>query len=187
MQERRVERTQVVDPPVNGEVYERRERMVDTPNGEVYEATRREPTYARVASEPGVAAVDQVNATAYDPYEGRRRASAKLVQGIWLLFGIVEGLLAIRFILKLLGANEAAGFANFIYSASGPFIAPFADLFANPGSGGSVLELTTIVALVVYIMVAWLIAQVVWLLAGESRSATRTVTNATRAQVDDRY
>ena len=103
-----------------------------------------------------------------------------------VLFGVVEGFRAIRFGLKLLGANEAAGFANFIYSASAPFVAPFNNLFANPGSGGSVLELTTLVALIVYMLVAWLVAKVVWLLAGENRSATRTVASSTRTQLDDR-
>ena len=46
------------------------------------------------------------------------------------------------------------------------------------------LELNTLVAIVVYMLVAWLVAKVVWLLAGENRSATRTVTNATRARMD---
>ena len=183
MQNRRVERSQVVDP-VDGDVTERR----------VIEA---EPAYApsagrgtRVVAGPSAAvvtppaAVDEVHATAYDPYANRRRASYRLVQGLWLLFGIVMGLLAIRFVLRLLGANESAGFAQFIYSASGPFVAPFNNLFGNPGSGGSVLELNTIVAIVVYMLVAWLVVKVVWLLAGETRSATRTVAGSTRTRLD---
>ena len=182
MQERRVERTQVMEPEVNGYAVDRTERVVPEPTGRVVDSA----TYRPVAAAPTAAAVDEVHATAYDPYANRRRSSYKLVQGIWLLFGIVEGFLAIRFVLKLLGANEAAGFANFIYSASAPFVAPFNNLFANPGSGGSVLELTTLVALIVYMLVAWLVAKVVWLLAGENRSATRTVASSTRAQLDDR-
>jgi YggT family protein len=173
VQERRVERTEVGDPPPAGYADTRR-----TTTAEPY----REVEYERVV-QPNAAAVDQVEATAYDPYAERRRSSYKLVQGIWLLFGIVTGLLAIRFILKLLGANESAGFANFIYAASGPFIAPFNNLFGNPATGGSVMELNTLVAIIVYMLVAWLVAKVVWLLAGENRSATRTVSNATRARV----
>jgi len=180
MQERRVERSQVVEPPVDGYVEERTERVVQEPSGRVVTSAE----YAPVAPAPAAAAVDEVHATAYDPYANRRRSSYKLVQGIWLLFGIVEGILAIRFILKLLGANEAAGFASFIYGASAPFVAPFSNLFANPGSSGSVLELTTLMAIIVYMLVAWLIAKVIWLLAGESRSATRTVASSTRARLD---
>jgi hypothetical protein len=63
-------------------------------------------------------------------------------------------------------------------------VAPFNNLFGNPATGGSVLELNTIVAMVVYMLVAWLVAKVVWLMAGETRSATRTVANTTRARVD---
>jgi hypothetical protein len=172
MQERRVERNRVVDPPGDEHIDDRTERVVQPSAG--YDVT----------TAPAGASVDQVHATAYDPYANRRRSSYRLVQGIWLLFGIVIGILAIRFILKLLGANEAAGFATFIYGASAPFVAPFNALFANPGSGGSVLELTTLVALIVYMLVAWLVAKVIWLLAGESRSATRTVAGSTRTHLD---
>jgi YggT family protein len=186
MQERRVvehpaaaDRT--VDAPADGYVDSRTER-VHAPAGQV--VTRSQYETAPPPASGFGADVDQVQATAYDPYAERRRSSYRLVQGVWLLFGIVEGLLAIRFVLKLLGANETAGFASFIYGASAPFIAPFADLFANPASGGSILELTTIVAFVVYMLLAWLIAKVIWLLAGESRSATRTVANSTRTRVD---
>lgn len=178
MQERRVERNQVVDPPVDGYAEERTERVVQEPSGRVMRSS------AEYAPAPAAAGVDEVHATAYDPYANRRRSSYKLIQGIWLLFGIVVGILAIRFILKLLGANEAAGFASFIYGASAPFVAPFSNLFANPGSSGSVLELTTLVAIIVYMLVAWLVARVIWLLAGESRSATRTVASSTRARLD---
>jgi uncharacterized membrane protein len=179
MQERRVERTHVVEPEVDGYVDDRTERVVHpAPAADVTSAP-----HAAVNTSPA-AAVDEVHATAYDPYESKRRASYKLVQGIWLLFGIVEGILAIRFILKLLGANEAAGFANFIYGASGPFVAPFSNLFSNPAMSGSILELTTMVAIIVYALVAWLLVKVIWLLAGETRSATRTVASSSRARLD---
>jgi hypothetical protein len=183
MQNRRVERSQVVDP-VDGDVTER--RVVEEPAYEPVDDPRARVVTDRPAAvvTPPAAAVDEVHATAYDPYASRRRASYKLVQAIWLLFGIIEGLLAIRFVLKLLGANEAAGFARFIYSASAPFVSPFNNLFGNPGSGGTVLELNTIVAILVYALVAWLVVKVVWLLAGENRSATRAVTTATRARTD---
>ena len=183
MQERRVERSRVADP-VDGDVTER--GVVEEPAYEPLDDPRpsavTRPRAAVVT--PPAAAVDEVHASAYDPYAGRRRASYKLVQAIWLLFGIVEAVLVIRFILRLLGANEAAGFAQFIYNASGPFVAPFNNLFENPGSGGSVLELNTIVAIVLYMLIAWLIVRVIWLLAGEDRSATHAVTTSTRARMD---
>ena len=184
MQERRIDRTQVVEAPVDttpvdGYAAPRTERVAQSAAGAVVT----DAVYARPVA-PAAAAVDEVQATAYDPYAGRRRSAYRLVQGIWLLFGIVEGLLAVRFVLKLLGANESAGFANLIYAATGPFLAPFNNLFGSPASGGMVLEMNTIVAIIVYLLVAWLVAKVVWLLAGESRSATRTVASSTRARLD---
>ena len=183
--QRRVERSEIVDP-VDGDVTERRV-IQDEPSyapSAGIGARRVTDRDAAVVTPPAAAAVDEVHATAYDPYANRRRSSHRLVQAVWLLFGIVEGLLAIRFVLRLLGANESAGFAQFIYAASGPFVAPFNNLFGNPGSGGSVLELNTIVAILVYMLIAWLVTKVLWLLAGESRSATRTVAGSTHTRLD---
>jgi hypothetical protein len=77
-------------------------------------------------------------------------------------------------VLKALGANPSAGFAQFIYGITGPLVAPFFGLFGNPSSQGSVLELNSIVALIVYALLAWLLAKLVWILVGETRSAVKT-------------
>jgi uncharacterized protein YggT (Ycf19 family) len=118
--------------------------------------------------------VDSVDAVAYDPYEGRRLAAYRLTQIIYWVFALVLGLIAIRLVLKALGANPAAGFAQFIYGVTGPLVAPFYNLFGNPTYQNSVLELSSIVALIVYALVAWLLAKLVWILVGETRSAIRT-------------
>lgn len=72
----------------------------------------------------------------------------------WYVLGILEALLAIRFLLKLMQANPVAGFTNFVYSVTGLFTAPFEAVFRNFRAQGSVIEWTTILAMVVY----WLIA-----------------------------
>jgi hypothetical protein len=120
------------------------------------------------------AAVDRTAVTAYDPYATRRHSAWRLVQAIYLVFGIVEALIAIRLVLHALGANAGAGFAQLVYGLSAPLVAPFAGLFGNPQAGTSVLELHSIVALIVYALLAWLIGRLVWLMVGESRSAIRT-------------
>ncbi|MBV8717863.1 MAG: YggT family protein [Chloroflexi bacterium] len=117
---------------------------------------------------------DRVEAVAYDPYEGRRLAGYRLTQLIYWVFALIEGLIAIRLILKALGANQTAGFAQFIYSITGPLVAPFINLFSNPTYQSSVLELSAIVALIVYALAAWLLGKLVWILVGETRSAMRT-------------
>lgn len=120
------------------------------------------------------AASDRTAATAYDPYAGRRHASYRLVQAIYVVFGIIEALIAIRLVLRALGANPDAGFAQFIYGVTAPLVAPFVGLFGNPQAGSSVLELHSIMALVVYALVAWLLGKLAFLIFGETRSAVTT-------------
>lgn len=122
---------------------------------------------------------EQVESTIADPYAGRRESAFKWQQGIYLLFGFIEVVLAIRFVLRLFGANAQAGFAQLIYGATAPLVAPFQGLFGTVQSEGSVLESATLVALVVYALVAWLIVKLASLAFGETRSATATTTRST--------
>ena len=124
--------------------------------------------------EPGVGAVDRMETVAYDPYANKRVAAGRVIQLVYLVFGLIEGLIAIRFVLKALGANAGAGFAEFIYGITSPLVAPFYGLFGNPASQGNVLEVHSIVALIVYALLAWLIVRLAWILVGESRSAVNT-------------
>ncbi len=75
-------------------------------------------------------------------------------QVVWYFLGIVETLLAFRFVLKLLGANPSAGFSNFIYTVTYLFAAPFLNVFSKSQVAGSVLEWTTLLAMLVY----WVLA-----------------------------
>lgn len=76
-------------------------------------------------------------------------------QIVWYLVGLIEALLAFRFILKLLGANSSAGFTNFIYSVTTPFTVPFSTVFRISSIQGSIFEWTTILAMLVYLLVGW--------------------------------
>jgi len=76
-------------------------------------------------------------------------------QIVWYILGLIEVLLAFRFILKLLGANPGAGFSKLIYSLSYVFSAPFLAVFQRTQvTAGSVFEWSTILAMVVYWIVA---------------------------------
>jgi hypothetical protein len=76
-------------------------------------------------------------------------------QIVWYLVGLIEVLLAFRFILKLLAANPAAGFTSFIYAVSYIFAAPFLTVFRTTKVEGSIFEWTTLLAMAVYLLVAW--------------------------------
>jgi uncharacterized protein YggT (Ycf19 family) len=108
----------------------------------------------------------------------QRAAGYRAVQIVWLLFGILEGLIVIRILLRLFGANPGSPFANFIYGVTGPFLAPFVGLFGDPGVGNMVLELSTIVGLIVYALLGWLLARIVWLLI--YRPSARSVSTVDR-------
>ncbi len=90
------------------------------------------------------------------------------VQFVWFVFGILETILALRLILKALGANPVSGFANFVYSLTYPFVAPFQSVFSTTNITGSTLEWTTLLALVVYWILAIILIQL--LLMGKSVS-----------------
>ena len=95
---------------------------------------------------------------------------ARIVNIEYFLFGALELLLAIRIVLHLVGANPDNGFANFVNGLSAPFVALFANLVQNPAlTATSVLEITTIAALIVYAIVAWLIGRVIWLVLSRPR------------------
>jgi ABC-type Na+ efflux pump permease subunit len=75
-------------------------------------------------------------------------------QTVWFILSILEALLAFRFILKLTGANPEAGFTNFIYAVTWPFTAPFLAVFPKITIQNIIFEWTTLLAMLVY----WLIA-----------------------------
>jgi hypothetical protein len=79
---------------------------------------------------------------------------------VWFLLGVIEVLLALRFVLKLAGANPANGFVDFVYSVSGVLSAPFDSIFGVTAAKAgavvqSVFEPSILVAAVVYALLAW--------------------------------
>ena len=98
----------------------------------------------------------------------RRETLAKATQIIWLVTGILEALIGIRFILRLLAANPQAGFARFIYGITSVFLAPFLPLFEDPSANGWVLEVSSLVAMLVYALGAWGVVRVMWVTLEES-------------------
>jgi len=134
----------------------------------IHEVVRHEQTVDRMAEqnqrlnlEENKRAVDAAN---------QNSAVARVVNVVYYLFGIVEVVLVIRVLLHLIAANSGNAFANIIDAISYPFVVLFASLVPNPILGTtSVLEITTIVAMVVWAIVAWLVARFVWLVMSRPR------------------
>lgn len=84
-----------------------------------------------------------------------KKAIFRTYQVIWYILGIIEVVLAFRVLLKLLGANAMSGFASFIYAISNPFALPFAGILGITGSSDMVLEWSTLIAMLVYFIIAY--------------------------------
>ena len=93
-----------------------------------------------------------------------REAIYKVTQFIWLLFGGLEALIGIRVILMLIGANPANTFTAFVYQLSELFLWPFRNIVANPALGNYVLEITSLMAMIVYPLIGWAIVRLIWVL-----------------------
>ncbi|OGZ69029.1 MAG: hypothetical protein A3D35_02750 [Candidatus Staskawiczbacteria bacterium RIFCSPHIGHO2_02_FULL_34_9] len=78
-------------------------------------------------------------------------------QIIWYVLGLLEALLAFRFALKLLGASPSSGFVSFTYAITRIFVDPFLSAFGITQIEGVIFEWTTLLAMLVYLFIAWAI------------------------------
>ena len=99
--------------------------------------------------------VTEVRTSQRELDQNQRLFTFKATQLIWLGLGLLEALIALRIGLKLIGANPDSLFATFIYNFSDIFLFPFAGLIGTPVVGTMVFELSSIIAMCVYALLAW--------------------------------
>src|SRR5574341_1425288 len=73
--------------------------------------------------------------------------------------GILNGLLCLRYLLKLMGAGPANPLAQFVYSTTQPALTTFEGLIKTLEFGGTVLEFNALIAIAIYGMLGWLTVQ----------------------------
>jgi hypothetical protein len=61
----------------------------------------------------------------------RQREVRMIASILYLLGGLVEVLVGLRFIFRLVGANPTSPIVHWIYFWSTPFVAPFAGIFGQ--------------------------------------------------------
>jgi YggT family protein len=103
----------------------------------------------------------EVRTTQHESGQEQRVATFKATQIIWLLFGLILGLIGLRVVFKLIAVNPDNPFAALLYKVSDFFVAPFASLTGAPTAGGMVLEISSIIAMIVYLLIAWALVRVV--------------------------
>jgi len=107
----------------------------------------------------------------------QRAFIVRLTELVWLLFGILEALIGLRVFLKLIAANPNNPFAALVYNASTLFVWPFSGLTVTPAAEGMVLDIPSVIAMLVYALVAWVIVRLIWIVldrAGESTVVSET-------------
>lgn len=115
-----------------------------------------------------------VRTTSHEEGQEQRFATFKATQLIWLLLGLVEAAIALRVVFKLIGVNAANSFATLLYNVTNLFVSPFANLTGTPAAGGSVLEISSIIAMIVYLLIAWALERIVYVLFYRPRGTVST-------------
>jgi hypothetical protein len=124
----------------------------------------------------------EVTSSQQEPEREQRIFTFKATQLIWLLFGILEAIIALRIGLKLIGANPDSQIVAMIYGFTNLFLFPFTSLIGSPAAGGMTLELSSMFAMLVYALVAWAIERTVWLIFYRPRGPIVGVTETTTSQ-----
>ncbi len=108
------------------------------------------------------------------PHTPRRRMR-RTSKTIRFIFTVIEILLVLRFFLRLVGANPASPFGIFLFGLTDPLVAPFESLLDNPAVGKSVIEFTTLLALVIYPVFGWIVIRSIQLVFYQEQAGQQVV------------
>lgn len=89
---------------------------------------------------------------------------ARIKQIVYFVVGVINVMLLMRFVFLALGASEASGFIRLIYGLSQPFVMPFLGIFGEPSLGASVFEWASLIAIAIYMLLAYGISRIIELM-----------------------
>lgn len=95
--------------------------------------------------------------------------NTRAAQAVWWIVGFIDALIAIRFVLKLFGANPAP-FVRFIYDVTWPLVAPFHGIFNTDQVGRTILEPESLVAIAIYTLIGWGLVSLIRILSRPGRT-----------------
>jgi hypothetical protein len=115
----------------------------------------------------------------WKPGAERRLISFKSAQFVLWFFGILETLIALRIVLKLIGANPENLIVASIYGITALFLVPFAGLVTSPMIDGMVLEVSSMFAITVYALIAVAFEKLSRMITFRPRSPVASTTETT--------
>lgn len=119
-----------------------------------------------------------------DPYTRRFNGLDRIARVIYFVLGVLEVLLALRFLFRLISADSTNGFANFIFNFTGPFVAPFNGIFNDQAlTRTGVLEFSTLLAMAIYALIAYGIVKLLYVLLTPNRSTEEIHSSTRRRQL----
>jgi hypothetical protein len=124
----------------------------------------------------------EVRTTRREPGQEQRLYTFKAMQLIWLGLGVLEVLIGLRIVFKLIAVNPGNMLASLLYGLTNLFLFPFAGLTPTPASGGMVLEISSLIAMVVYALLAWVAVKLVEVIFYRPRGAVVNVTESTSSE-----
>jgi len=147
----------------------------------LYQPIRQSPPEEPIVIEPMPPAVYPSRPTNVNPTPGgfntpsneRAIAAARLHGVIRLLFAVLEALIAIRFVLKAVGASGSAPFTTLMYTLTAPFVGPFVGVVASPAFRQFVFEIPALLAIVIYFLLGLLVTRLIRILFIDPPSARR--------------
>jgi hypothetical protein len=103
----------------------------------------------------------------------------RFTQIVLLFFSVLEGLIALRILLKFIGGDPESMLVALIYGVTGLFLFPFTGLVRSPMFGSMVLEISSMFAVVVYALIAALVEKLMILIFAHPRSPISDVSENT--------
>jgi uncharacterized protein YggT (Ycf19 family) len=91
----------------------------------------------------------------------RQALAARIIRISWILVLAVEAVLLLRFLLKLMAADPAVPVAGLIYGITDTLLRPFEGLTPVNVFEGVAVELTTLIAMLVYLLLGWLAVELI--------------------------
>lgn len=116
--------------------------------------------------------------------ENLRRANIRswVSRIVYFVLGVVEVILLLRLIFRLLGANQSSSFVMFLYNLSHVFVAPFNGIFNDQALGRSVFEISTVVAMIIFALIALGIVSLVNLIFAPKYSGQQSTMTTRRSR-----